>query len=125
MEHTKGPWKIEKRDGHSIYGVRPVIVPEDGSIDRIAVVSYRGGATYPSGCDANATLIAAAPDLLLSLKDTVNLCRQIMSILVANGSSTEVMAQIDGHRGDKHGDQSTLSKADAAIRNAGATNPTT
>jgi len=60
MGHTKGNWLISKRDGHS-NGVRPVIHTMD--TDRIAVISYRGVSTIKEA-DANARLIAAAPDLL-------------------------------------------------------------
>lgn len=69
MEHTKGEWKIEKRDGHSMYGVRPVICTRD--VDRIAVISYRGGASRDEA-DANALLIAAAPDLLVACEALVS-----------------------------------------------------
>ena len=72
--HTEGKWGIEKRGGHSSHGVRPVIVPKDGHIDRIAIVSYRGGAEYPSECDANAQLIAAAPDLLAACERAARSC---------------------------------------------------
>jgi len=37
--HTKGKWRIAKREGHS-NGVRPVIYTKD--VDRIAIISYRG-----------------------------------------------------------------------------------
>lgn len=58
--HTKGEWRIEKREGHSD-GVRPVITTMD--VDRIAIVSYRGVPSIKEA-DANALLIAAAPELL-------------------------------------------------------------
>jgi len=67
MSYTKGEWRIAKRDGHSV-GVRPVIYTKD--VDRIAIISYRGVPSIEEA-DANARLIAAAPDLL----DACKLCR--------------------------------------------------
>ena len=58
MEHTKGKWRIAKRDGHS-NGVRPVIYTKD--VDRIAIISYQGVPSIEEA-EANAQLIAAAPD---------------------------------------------------------------
>lgn len=63
--HTQGEWLIAKRDGHSNNGVRPVIYTKD--VDRIAIISYRGVPSIDEA-DANAQLIAAAPDLLEALK---------------------------------------------------------
>ena len=61
-EFTKGEWRIEKRFGHS-NGERPVITSDNEFVDRIAIVSYHGVKTIKEA-DANARLIAAAPDLL-------------------------------------------------------------
>ena len=61
---TKGEWRIEKREGHS-NGVRPVITAMN--VDRIAIISYRGVPSIEEA-DANAMLIAAAPDLLAACK---------------------------------------------------------
>ena len=62
MEHTPGPWKIEERMGHA-FDARLVIVAPD--VNRIAIISKNGGA---ADHDANARLIAAAPDLLEALQ---------------------------------------------------------
>ena len=62
-EHTPGPWHYEVRPGHSA-GLRYVVTND--TIDRIAVISERGGAEWP---EANARLIAAAPALLEALED--------------------------------------------------------
>ncbi len=64
MKHTKGPWLLEKRDGHSDDGVRPVITSRSLDVDgRIAVVSYRGVPSVAEA-DANACLLTASPGLL-------------------------------------------------------------
>jgi hypothetical protein len=61
-QHTPGPWILDERD-NSITGADGTTVCEDGSGAFIAIPN-----------DADARLIAAAPDMLESLK----LCRQYM-----------------------------------------------
>lgn len=69
--YSKGPWKIELRMGHAAVGTRQVIssdtLAEDG---RIAVVSSHGVSTVEES-QANAHLIASAPDLLEACKQSL------------------------------------------------------
>jgi len=72
MKHTPGPWKLDTEDfevfeqeGGMICTVRH---PQDSPcID----VGDDGYAEAAEACEANAHLIAAAPDLLVALKDMV------------------------------------------------------
>ena len=55
---TPGPWSMDARAGHALTERLVITAP---SADRIAVISNNGGAESP---EANANLIAAAPDFL-------------------------------------------------------------
>ena len=95
-KHTKGPWEValyglepEMIEKQRQLGIEPTrILTNDGQApvmagsgddkERIALVdcqaSYRRGQGYKAECaerDANARLIAAAPDLLESLEDAM------------------------------------------------------
>ena len=59
-EFTKGPWKVE-HDGPSLPIITAIV---DGRWDFVATVEHAGGAD-----EANARLIAAAPDLLEALQE--------------------------------------------------------
>lgn len=61
-KHTPGPWKAE-----SIMGVWVVGVPAD----RHLIVKVPAGSV---DCEANAALIAAAPELLEQLRRMVDMC---------------------------------------------------
>lgn len=63
MSHTPGPWKWETnwRCAGSLKGA---FVDNVGNTCRIADVESQGGVGNQETCEANARLIAAAPDLL-------------------------------------------------------------
>jgi hypothetical protein len=63
MEHTKGPWKL--------YGVGDRIkrsVPTKDSISLLTIVEENGKSFAAVDLDANARLIAAAPDMLVMIE---------------------------------------------------------
>jgi hypothetical protein len=67
IQHTPGPWKIVSGNVHRKFreaSIRPVISPFKGLVLPIASVRY----VNESFGQANARLIAAAPDLLEALK---------------------------------------------------------
>lgn len=59
--HTPGPWKAYRQNHHQI----PAHQIEDAAH---MLVAYTGHTRTPGQADANATLIAAAPDLLSACK---------------------------------------------------------
>jgi len=61
-QHTPGPWRVE--DGSTVYGSRA------GKTDKFEVCDCKG---YAGEREANARLIAAAPDLLEAVRLTVEL----------------------------------------------------
>jgi len=97
-KHTEGPWSYEVRPNHAGPAPRYVITSE--TTDRIAVISERGGAASP---EANARLIASAPDLLEALE------------LCADWLSTEFETDIEG---DNFHSREILDPARAAIAKA-------
>lgn len=69
-QHTQGPWEVGARipGNRSVGGMIPV-GPDDGSLDASAPVFvnthyYEDEHGNPGEADANARLIAAAPDML-------------------------------------------------------------
>lgn len=62
MEHTPGPWHVVKIPGES----RPRVHAE---VYDVADVCHAGGAV-----EANAMLIAAAPDMLAALREVMSSC---------------------------------------------------
>lgn len=63
MKHTPGPWKVEIRATHGVFGHTTHVVSMDKS--HIAEVS-------PCAIEANAKLIAAAPDMLKVLQGVIH-----------------------------------------------------
>lgn len=68
MAHTPGPWKISPLDGRTCGPSRLLVCDgtEVPQLQAVAIVTLRTGET-----DANARLIAAAPELLRALKDAL------------------------------------------------------
>lgn len=68
-KHTEGPWGIEQTSDKNWIG--PLRQSGDGKIDSIVCSTERGSLTEAAqmSSDANAELIAAAPDLLAALKE--------------------------------------------------------
>lgn len=64
VKHTPGPWEIRKAGN----GDRGISAPGTGIfIEAFAEIRHSGEGAYDE-CDANARLIAAAPDVLSALK---------------------------------------------------------
>lgn len=64
--HTPGPWRIVKSFGHHI---GPSVLAGGEVQDLVAMISYDGAPCGDSAeTNANASLIAAAPDLLAALE---------------------------------------------------------
>lgn len=58
MEHSKGPWETDGRVGHL-----DIVCPKG----RIAMMDCEDDAFWAAELEANANLIAAAPDMLAAL----------------------------------------------------------
>ena len=82
-KHTPGPWNTELRPNHAPTD-RWVITAK--TVERVAVVSVRGGAESP---EANARLIAAAPDLLEALEEAVG---DLETMIQVRGDSIDLTA---------------------------------
>jgi hypothetical protein len=71
-KHTPGPWKIVGANGarkFNKFSIRPVTSKIEGVLLPLAYVCRFDGEEFGMGCgEANATLIAAAPDLLEALQ---------------------------------------------------------
>lgn len=80
--HTPGPWSYRGRDGN---GARPVVSSESANMI-VATLSYG-----PEG-EANARLIAAAPDLLAELAALVHDIE--VGITVTDGMLADARAAI-------------------------------
>jgi hypothetical protein len=65
--HTPGPWRAARRDKTSNFGGRLIRIDNWPSVPRIQIaeIHYREGNTAP---EANAALMAAAPDLADALE---------------------------------------------------------
>lgn len=66
--HTPGPWHLENTSKHAFSGGMPKIVAECGH--HIASITWNGH--NERNGDANARLIAAAPELLGALETLIN-----------------------------------------------------
>lgn len=84
--HTPGPWEVRFGRRGSVNGSKPVITSMGG---RAYIVSgIASGGTEPVGetIEANANLIAAAPDLLAALKGA----KRLLSDLVLDGEGNDI-----------------------------------
>lgn len=68
-KHTPGPWRSCERGDYSDYHGASVVIVSPVADMRVAVVHHHG----TSEADANASLIAAAPELLAALKEVVRI----------------------------------------------------
>ena len=75
-KHTPGPWNCNRASAAG----REIIVSEVSPVD-VAVLSHRDKSQ--SEINANARLIAAAPDLLEALE----WCAETLAVFVADGSA--------------------------------------
>lgn len=83
MKHTPGPWKLCARGDYSDFDGDSAVITGDGDTRRLAVVHHDDTAEH----QANAQLIAAAPELLASLK-------AVMSFWINVESGDEMPAEI-------------------------------
>lgn len=77
---TPGPWQVI---GDSIYAVKRA---RNGNQQHIAVISKKGASIVD--CEANAALIASAPDLLRQRDVLLNACRDVIAALRENETMT-------------------------------------
>lgn len=69
-QHTPGPWKIAARDQYGIF-----IAPF--GMNTTLICARKGGLDLPNEeIEANARLIAAAPELLDALKEAIEIARE-------------------------------------------------
>jgi hypothetical protein len=69
-EHTKGPWRIiEKRYSDSSWNTLRVVANQNGRDDTVANCDQCGAWINRDAREANAMLIAAAPDLIVAAKN--------------------------------------------------------
>lgn len=68
MGHTPGPWKAERHDGAG-----NIIIDTDTPVDRgrLGIASVRRASNADHEVEANARLIAAAPDLLAACEAAI------------------------------------------------------
>jgi hypothetical protein len=106
MRHTKGPWKIHNGCGQCREGIE-VVKYRDGRIWTVAMCHGFDGEPFKWGeeTQANANLIAAAPDLLAALEAMLS-----------------VALRVDDHRGAEAIERGNISRpcdiASAAIAKA-------
>lgn len=96
MEHTKGPWRIISGDGES---QRRIIA--DSIACTIATVYFdpTGHKRGTPWNEANARLIAAAPELLEALRKLAKIATDTTKNLIAFDGANELDAAIDkAHR---------------------------
>lgn len=87
-KHTPGPWKI-RRVTHYDIRIAPESEPEHVSIAGMAI----WGEEHREELEANARLIAAAPELLEALKD----CVQWLTAF-AKGTGNEIIRETDRYQ---------------------------
>jgi hypothetical protein len=96
-EHTPGPWRIYRitgEDGESI-GVMCINeqhIDSDGDPSDICEIANLGYYGIPQ-CEANAKLIAAAPELLAALQAMLKDCEQSCETSLVHGGAVEDMAR--------------------------------
>ena len=87
-KHTKGPWEAADRGDYSdLDGSSRVILGDDR---RIAIVQHKGDEED----EANARLIAAAPDMLEALEEI----RRMWGLIWMPGRAREAIAKARGER---------------------------
>lgn len=96
-EHTPGPWRLRKlrHEGVEI---------EDEQDSLLVAVTHRHAGTFDGGyeempCEANARLIAAAPDLLEALRQI--LAADMQGVLLPSRLSELAAAAVKKARGGK------------------------
>lgn len=102
---TPGPWRYENRQTHcAIYHSRE---PQDGYANRVAETMQwspaAAGRVTPAECEANARLIAAAPELLEALEmasNALTVCVESGGFYVGEGIFEKVHAAIAKARGE-------------------------
>lgn len=105
-KHTPGPWEIGRpafgeqhiyvSSGHTVRGE-----PVKSGRQHICVLPYegkRGAVAYHEMFNANARLIAAAPDLLAALKDTHALLQATLLIINDPEARSIAKQQLDSNR---------------------------
>ena len=74
MNHTPGPWKFVKHSNYSHYFGRVKTLQEGRNYPGVALVEHNGRTISKEEVEANANLIAAAPELLEALEEMYEKC---------------------------------------------------
>lgn len=101
-KHTPGPWEVSK-DATPDYAPQCTVYDESG--ERVATAFQ---------CEANAALIAAAPDLVLAANNAATAIRMLLEYtIVATRPAAEMLYQRTGENFD-----AILAELDAALARA-------
>ena len=91
-KHTPGPWLSNPCGLSGDFGIYPDTEPEF----KIATLGYSGDS---SETQANARLIAAAPDLLQALKDVLGIVRSVHEVPPTRATAAEAaIAKAEGNQ---------------------------
>jgi hypothetical protein len=113
-QHTPGPWRVEPREG---YGFKPRVLGERAHVCEVGNAVEEDWERW----DADARLIAAAPDMLEALRECVqrfaSTLEEIKSLLIAH--------PIDEMQDDaaNQADEQALDRARTAIAKATGAQP--
>ena len=116
---TEGKWEVHDKmtETGSKLEIIPIYnCPKEGRMPNgtrcVCAVSGHDAEAYD-----NARLIAAAPELLEACKEAVVLFQKLGVKLLASGNISNI-EELPEHKGDKHGNGSTVDKIQQAIAKA-------
>lgn len=108
--HTPGPWNIRTARNDEGYGL--LICDEDQTI--LSRMDTWLGKTPEAAMEANARLIAAAPELLAALEAVEARLTKAASAFYVSGKAKDLQAAFDGWKADAHQARAILAKAKSA-----------
>jgi hypothetical protein len=92
MMHTPGPWIADDNEGFGAWHIWSRMTPTGSGTPGPLVATVVGDSAET---DANAQLIAAAPELLLSLKETFKAASILAEIVVRAGATKYLDEHMD------------------------------